>query len=105
MSAESQESMVRRVYAAYESRAFERAADAFAPDAELVNVPTGDVYRGPEGYLQFARGWAAALPDLRVEVRRMELGGEVGTVEYVLRGTHTGALITAGGFIPRMPRK
>jgi steroid delta-isomerase-like uncharacterized protein len=100
MPAENLEVVVREIYTAYESRAFERAAAAFAEGAELHNVPTGDSYRGREGYLQFARGWAAAFPDLRIAVQRLDMGESTGVVEYTLRGTHTGALITAGGFIP-----
>jgi steroid delta-isomerase-like uncharacterized protein len=100
MPAENLEVMVKEIYDAYESRSFERAAGAFAEDAELHNVPTGDRYRGREGYLQFARGWAAAFPDLRVDLQRLDAGGSACVVEYTLRGTHTGALITSGGFIP-----
>jgi steroid delta-isomerase-like uncharacterized protein len=100
MPAENQEVVLREIYAAYESRSFECAAAAFAEDAELHNVPTGDSYRGRDGYLQFARGWVAAFPDLRLDVQRLDVSGSLGVVEYTLRGTHTSALITASGFIP-----
>jgi steroid delta-isomerase-like uncharacterized protein len=100
MPAENQDSMVRAIYAAYESNAIEKAAAAFAEDAELHNVPTGDEFRGPAGYVHFARGWAAAFPDLRIELLRLETSGPVCVAEYMMRGTNTGALITSGGFIP-----
>src|SRR5690606_551462 len=44
--------------------------------------------------------WSAAFPDLKVEVLRFELADEWGIAEYTYRGTHTGALISGGGFVP-----
>ncbi len=100
MAPASREAVVREVYGAYESNGFERAAVAFSEDAELRNVPTGDLFRGQDGYLQLARSWAAAFPDMRVQLDRIESSGDVCVVEYTMRGTNTGALITSGGFIP-----
>src|SRR5690606_13917084 len=83
-----------------ETREFEGAAEWFAPDARLHVVATGDVYHGPEGYLQYARAWAAAYPDARVEIRSVSANGESAAVEYVFRGTHSNAPVTPGGFVP-----
>ncbi|HET7321546.1 MAG TPA: ester cyclase family protein [Longimicrobiaceae bacterium] len=94
------ERVIRAVYEAYETREFEAAAQHFAEDAEVVNVPTGDRYQGPDGYLQFARGWVSAFPDLSVDVTRVGGGENVAVAEYLFRGTHTGAVIANGGFIP-----
>jgi steroid delta-isomerase-like uncharacterized protein len=91
---------VRSIYEAYQARTFERASQSFAEDAEITNVATGDSYQGREGYLQFARAWAAAFPDLRVEVLRYQATETWAVVEYAFRGTHTGALISRGGFVP-----
>lgn len=91
---------VRSIYEAYQARTFERAAECFAEEAEITNIATGDRYTGREGYLQFARGWAAAFPDLRVEVLRYHSSADWALVEYAFRGTHTGALITSNGFVP-----
>jgi steroid delta-isomerase-like uncharacterized protein len=100
MPGASQREMVRAIYAAYESSGFDRVAEAFATDAEIQAVPTGDRFRGREGYLQYARGWAAAFPDLRIEILRLREGGEHCVVEYVMRGTNTGPFITSVGFVP-----
>lgn len=100
MSAQSPGTVARIIYNAYGTREFERVSQWFAPDAELALVPTGDTYRGREGYLQLARAWAAAIPDLRVEVQRVTAGPDSATVEYLLSGTHTGALLSRGGFVP-----
>lgn len=100
MSEGDQSSRIRSIYDAYRSGAFESAAESFAEDAEIQNVATGDRYRGREGYLQFARAWAAAFPDLRVEMLRHHLSENWGMVEYAFRGCHTGALISSGGYVP-----
>lgn len=100
MALQEQAAQVRALYEAFQTRSFERMAGAFAEDAELINMATGDVYHGKEGYLQFARGWAAAFPDLRVEVLRYHGAESWAVVEYAFRGTHTGAVISHGGFIP-----
>lgn len=91
---------VRSLYEAFQDRSFEQASALFADEAEITNVATGDSYRGREGYLQYARAWAAAFPDLRVEVLRYEETDRWALAEYVFRGTHTGALISSGGFVP-----
>lgn len=100
MSAPANMEALSAIFDAYRTRAFEQASELFAPDAEVQNVPTGDVYRGPGGYLQYARGWASAFPDLAVDALRLDAMGETAIAEYRLRGTHTGAVITTAGFIP-----
>jgi steroid delta-isomerase-like uncharacterized protein len=100
MTESGQPKSVRSIYEAFHDRNFEGVADLFAEDAEITSVATGDSYRGREGYLQFARAWAAAFPDLRVEVVRYEMTERWVLAEYVFRGTHTGALITGSGFVP-----
>jgi steroid delta-isomerase-like uncharacterized protein len=100
MSARDEAVNVRAVYEAYQARTFERVAGSFAAEAEIVNTATGDSYRGPDGYLQYARGWSSAFPDLRVEVLHYQATAHWAAVEYVFRGTHTGALLSSGGFIP-----
>src|SRR5690606_7093000 len=100
MSPESNIAAVRRAYEAFNARDFEAAADSYAEELELRNVATGDVYLGRDGYLQQARGWAAALPDARLEISRIAGAEEGVTIEYHIRGTHTGALISPHGHIP-----
>jgi steroid delta-isomerase-like uncharacterized protein len=100
MSARDEAVNVRAIYEAYQARSFERVAESFAETAEIVNAATGDSYQGREGYLQYARGWSSAFPDLRVEVLRYQATATWASVEYAYRGTHTGAFLSSGGFIP-----
>lgn len=100
MTGSDEAAALRSIYEAYHRRNFQDAAQHFAVDADILNVTTGDSYRGPDGYAQQAGVWTAALPDLRVEILRCAAGPEHGVAEYILRGTHTGALISSGGFVP-----
>ena len=100
MTALDESTGLRSIYEAYQARSFERAAETFSDEAEITNVATGDSFRGKEGYLQFAGAWAAAFPDLRVEVLTYHATDRWVLVEYAFRGTHTGALISSAGFIP-----
>ena len=100
MTGQSPEAVARIVYEAYETREFEKVAEWIADEAEITNVATGDRFVGKHGFLQHARGWAAALPDLRIEIGRVAAAGDTAVVEYSLKGTHTGAMVSPGGFVP-----
>ena len=100
MSPNHPDSVVHRAYAAYNDRDFEGVAELYAADAELENVATGDTYRGRAGYLQQVRSWAVGFPDSRIEITHLAEDAERATVEYVLRGTHTGALLSVRGHVP-----
>jgi steroid delta-isomerase-like uncharacterized protein len=100
MSPATIESLVSEVYDAYNAREFDRAVGLFADELELRNVATGEVLHGRNGYLQFARGWAAAFPDSNMEVRRLHGPGPQATAQLTIRGTHTGTLIGVHGHVP-----
>lgn len=100
MSRERNMELVRDAYEALNDRDFEAAAQLYAEDVELTQVATSERYQGRDGYLQHARGWTAALPDLRLEILHLDAGEDSVVVEYLLRGTHSGTLIGAHGHIP-----
>lgn len=93
-------SRIRGVYEAINRREFEEAAGAFGEGTIVLNVATGEVHRGRAGYLQVVRGWVSAFPDCRLEILQSSVEGDRAVVEYVLRGRHTGALVTSRGHIP-----
>jgi steroid delta-isomerase-like uncharacterized protein len=95
----AQESAAREFYEAFNRRQFDRAADLVADGCEWVNVPFGKSYRGRAGAREFIAGWAAAVPDCRVEVMNLVAGGDHIVVELFFRGTHTGPLDAPGGAI------
>ncbi|MBW3628220.1 MAG: ester cyclase [Gemmatimonadetes bacterium] len=100
MTAQSPGTVARIIYNAYATREFEKVTEWIAADAEITNVATGDRFLGPDGFLQHARGWAAAFPDLRVEIQQVGAGEDTAIIEYTFRGTHSGALVSPAGFVP-----
>ena len=91
---------VRAVYDALNDRDYDRAAKNIAEGAVILSVATGDVYRGRSGFLELARGWGAALPDLRLALTNVAGDGQRAVAEYEIFGTHTGSLVTPRGHIP-----
>jgi steroid delta-isomerase-like uncharacterized protein len=100
MSAQDNARIARIPYDAFNSRRFDEAEALAASDMELLNVPTGEKLRGPEGLRQFMRTWAEAFPDARVEVRRVIADDTGAAVEIVGRGTHVGTFRTPAGDLP-----
>jgi predicted ester cyclase len=100
MGVSESEVVARAVQDAVRSADFVAASRHLSSDAQVINVATGDVFLGPDGYLQFARGWTAAFPDARFEVSSLHGSEEGWTLEYRLEGTHTGPLITPRGHVP-----
>ncbi len=52
--AEDNASIVRIAYEAFNDRALQRGAAVIADDSELVDVPSGSTFHGPEGYYDAA---------------------------------------------------
>ena len=93
-------SIARKLYEAWNARAFDEMAEGTAEDAELVVVGTGDVFRGKDGGRQYNENWAAGFPDGRITIDNMISSGDTVVVEFTGRGTHSGTLKTSMGDIP-----
>jgi predicted ester cyclase len=93
-------SIARAIYEALNEKDFERAAKSVTEGVLLLNVATADVYRGRPGFLDYSRGWAAAFPDLDLQLVKIDGGSKRVIVEYELVGSQTGPLITPRGHIP-----
>jgi steroid delta-isomerase-like uncharacterized protein len=105
MTAQENATLVRAIYENYNRRDFDAAAASFAQDCEIVNVPLGVTFRGPEGYKQFEMGWTSAFPDSRLEVTNLFATEEQALVEFIGRGTHTAPLQGPTGEIAPTGRK
>jgi predicted ester cyclase len=92
--------VARLIYESVRMREFDRAADQVAEDAILLNVASGDMFRGRNGFLEYFRSWNSAVPDLRIQLLDVVGVGERAVAEYELSGTHTGSLVTPQGHIP-----
>lgn len=93
-------SLVRAAYRAFAERRLDDAAEHYAAELELRSVATDETFTGRAGYLQYAQAWAAAFPDASTDIAALRVAGATATVEYVLRGTHSGTLIGSHGHVP-----
>jgi NTE family protein len=100
MSSNANLDVARTLYESLVGRDFERAGGLLTEEVLALNMATGDIYTGREGFLQFARGWAGAFPDLRFGTPKISGGSDSVAVEYQLEGTHTGPLVTPRGHLP-----
>ncbi|MDP8910676.1 MAG: ester cyclase [Actinomycetota bacterium] len=100
MAAQDNAATARRLPEAWNERDFDSMAMAMADDGEIVVVGSDQRFVGRDGVREFARMWADAFPDGRVEVTNVIDGGDHVAVEYTGRGTQTGTLVSAAGEIP-----
>ena len=110
MSSQEMLAFVRRGYDAFNAHQSDphwldyTDTDA-AEDCEVVDIPSGMILRGPEGFKQFLLGFSTAFPDSRLEVTALFATEEHAVVEFIARGTHTGVLHSAAGDMPPTGRK
>lgn len=105
MPTEDNAATARALLDLFNSRDFDRLVTLVTEDLELMNAPTGDIFRGPEGYRQLIQAWATAMPDITVEVENLIDAGEWVTVECAGRGTATGTLAMPSGEMPATGRQ
>jgi predicted ester cyclase len=70
----------------------DRGAAVIAEDCEFIDVPRGEIQRGPRGYRHDYERWRAAFPDGTVEITNVIAEGDWVVVEYTNSGTNTGPL-------------
>lgn len=97
--------IARDVYESWNSRDFDRGAQAMADGGEIVIVGSGERFAGPEGAVAYSRKWADAFPDGRIEIDHLTEGDSTVVVEFTGRGTHTGTLVTPMGDLPATERR
>lgn len=100
MVAQNNAEIARKMYDAFSQGNFDAAAACAADNVEIVFVPTGQVFRGQQGFDDFMRGHKTAFPDVRIEITNQIAAGDDLVNEFVGRGTHTGPLVTPTGTIP-----
>ncbi|HYJ80105.1 MAG TPA: ester cyclase [Longimicrobiaceae bacterium] len=88
------------IYDAFNRRDFAYTAAASTDDVEVLNVPTGQVFRGKEELIGFLQSWATAFPDGTIEVANVIAGENGAAAEFIARGTQTGPLVGPMGTIP-----
>ena len=90
MSAEDNESVVRRWIEAYNDRDRQAEADLLAPEY-IAHVPGAqEPLVGLEAWAQFSGSFAEAFPDIRLTVEDIFSAGEMVAARVAFRGTHQG---------------
>ena len=97
--------VARTFHQAWAERNPDRGAAVIADDCEFVDVPRGEIQRGPEGYRHDYERWRTAFPDGTVEIINVIAEGDWVVVEFTNSGTNTGPLRTAIGDFPPTNRK
>ena len=101
MSVEDNTRIVRDIHLLWNDREFDRIlSEMIAEDIEWITVPTGQTFRGHEGFRECMQGWADAFPDGRTEDTTLYVGEEFGVTEFIGRVTYDGPLRSPAGEIP-----
>jgi steroid delta-isomerase-like uncharacterized protein len=95
----------REIYDDFDRQDFSKALQLVTPDVEILFVPTGQTFRGPEGFEAFMKNFKTAFPDVEIEVNNQIASGDYVVNEFVGRGTHTGPLESPAGTIPPTGRR
>jgi steroid delta-isomerase-like uncharacterized protein len=69
-------------------------------DSEMLDVASGETFRGPDGFRQWAQSYMMACPDGTLQVTSLFTTDDQGHLEYIARGTNTGPFPYASGQIP-----
>jgi steroid delta-isomerase-like uncharacterized protein len=101
---------VRRGYDAYNAHQsdphwLDYATEDVAEDCEVVDVPSGMIFRGPDDLKQFLLAFSTAFPESSTEVTSVFATEDHAVVEFIARGVHTGVLHSPAGDIQPTDRK
>lgn len=105
MSSQDNVAVARTFHQAWAERNPDRGAAVIADDCEFIDVPRGEILRGPEAYRQDYERWRAAFPDGTIEITNVIAEGDWVVVEFTNSGTNTGPLRTPIGDFPPTNRR
>lgn len=100
MIAQGNGEIVKALFDGFNRGDLDYAASVVADDFELVDVPVGMTFRGPQGLHQWLQTWAAAAPGATASVVNIIEAGDWVFSEHTGRGVHSGPLMTPAGTIP-----
>ncbi|HEY7355469.1 MAG TPA: ester cyclase [Ktedonobacterales bacterium] len=110
MTAQENEALVRAQLDLYNSHLsdsawIEKKGEIFTEDFELVDISSGTVLRGAEGFQQSHSFYKEAFHDHQVEIVNVVATEDQVVVEFVGRGTHSGPLRLPTGHVPSTGRQ
>lgn len=82
----------------------EKCMAAFAADAEVIDVPSGTTFYGPEGYKRLELFLVETFPDLGIELTTVFATEEQVVLEGMFRGTSTGSRTLPTGALKALGR-
>jgi steroid delta-isomerase-like uncharacterized protein len=85
---------------AWNDKDYERGARLLSEDFEVVEVATGETFRGASGLLDEYRKWHTGLSDGRMDIQTVISSGDQVAVETIVRGTHDGVFALPDRDIP-----
>jgi steroid delta-isomerase-like uncharacterized protein len=98
-------SVARSLYAHFNARALERAAELITADHDWSIAATTPFLREPSSYRAAMSGWIAAFSDIAVEVTNVITAGDSVAVEYIVRGTNDGPIDSVQGMMAPTRRR
>ena len=105
MTAQENIALARSLFDLYNSHQsdpawLDKTVAALAEDCESIDVPTGRILRGPDGYRQIVLFFAEGFPGSKVEMTNIIATDDQTVIEFTGRGTNTGPLHMPTGDIP-----
>lgn len=101
MSAKENAALAQKIYQLFSDNRFDEVMPLATEDMEVVLVPFGQTFRGPEGFRNFMMGFKSAFPDITINQVVSQIATDDAVVsEFTARGTHTGPLMTPAGEVP-----
>ena len=92
MSAEENKAKIRRIYEEVFHKGNMAVADEIIAPNYVLHV-SGQEFKGPEGFKQFAAMFRTAFPDIHITVEDMVAEGDEVSHRISTRGTHKGELM------------
>ena len=78
----------------------EKAKDLMDPNVVIIDAPTSQELRGPDGYVQYAEGFVSAIPDLKGTAIEHKVSGNKVISRIRGQGKFTGTMVTPQGSFP-----
>ena len=109
MAAQENMALARSLFDLFNNRQsdpawLEKSIAAFAADAEIIDVPTGATFHGPEGYMRLGLFSIENFPDMREEPTNVFATEDQVTLEGTLWWNDTSPLYLPAGGLPSLRR-
>lgn len=97
---------LRLLYQKFSENDLDFAAQLLTEDYEGLDVPSGEIARGRDGWRRRQEANRAPLPDATTEIKFLSVKGDFAVAEVINRGTHTRPFpLPDGNSLPPSGRK